>query len=91
MQEQPRKDAEADQLTERCGQRRARDAHIEDKDEQRVECDVQESACADAVHGEHCLTLGAQGVAQHERGAHDGRSQQNNARVAFGVGENRFR
>ena len=91
VEEQPREDAEADQLAERCGQRRARDAHVEDKDEQRVERDVQKSARADAVHGEHRLALGAQRVVQHERRAHDRRGQQNDARVAFRVREDRFR
>ena len=86
-----RPDQKAHQLAQRRSQRRARDAHLEDEDEQRVEPHVQKSADAHAVHGQRRLALGAQRIAQDERSAHDGGSQQDNARVAFRVREDRFR
>ena len=91
VQKQPREDAEADQLAERRSQRRACDAHVKDENEQRVERNVQQASRADAVHGQRRLALGAQRVVQHERRAHDRRGQQNDARVAFRVREDRFR
>ena len=90
-QELPPEDQKAHQLAQRRGQRRARDAHLEDEDEQRVEPHVQKSADAHAVHRERRLALGAQDVAQHERRAHDRRGQQDDAGVALGVGEDGVR
>ena len=79
--------AEAHALGKSRGQRRAGNAHAEDKDEQRVQQDVQNAAGGQADHGKGGLALIAQHVVHGEAGTHQRRGRQDVAPVVAGVGQ----
>ena len=75
-------------MGERGGQGRARDPEMEPEDEQRVQRDVQKAAGGEAHHGKRRLALEPQKVVHGKAGAHQRRSQQNEAGVILRIGQN---
>ena len=80
-------DAEAAHLSAQRGVCRSGDAHAAYEDEQRSQPDVEHRAGGDAHHGVGGVALKAHLVVQHQRRCHEGRSQQDDAQISLGIGQ----
>ena len=77
--------AEADDLADGGGQRSSGNAHIQTKDEQRVQQAVEDAAEAHAHHAQSGTALGAQALVHDKIGGHKGRGAQDIGGVVDGV------
>ncbi len=86
-QEHGEQDEEADALAQCRGEARAAGAHLEHKDEERVQHDVEHAARHKADHGKAGLALIPQDVVHYKAGHHQRGRKQDGPRVGAGVGQ----
>ena len=90
-QEHGEQDEEADALAQCRGEARAAGAHLEPKDEERVQHDVEHAARHKADHGKAGLALIPQDVVHYKAGHHQRGRKQDGPGVGTGVGQDGVR
>ena len=82
---EPEEHEAAKRLADERGDGCARDAQLENEDEQRGQDEVEQHARSDASHGIHCVALETHQVVERERHGHERCSQQHDAQVTLRV------